>query len=1305
MENEQKTGESVAPSMTSANSKPAGESGFPIVGIGASAGGLAAFESFFSGMPVAGDGPGMAFVLVQHLAPDHKSILADLIRSHTRMEVFVVEDGMKVRPNCIYILPPNHDIAILENRLQLLEASAPHGHRMPIDIFFRSLAQDQRERAICVILSGSGSDGAMGARAIKGEGGLVMVQTPASAEYDSMPRNAIAASQVDYVLAPARMPEKIIAYVARISKNSPLQVVSGPIPTDANAMKKIFSLLQTRTGHDFSFYKPNTIFRRIHRRMAIGQFETIESYLDYLHQTPAEVEVLFHDLLIKVTNFFRDPDAFDALAHQVIPRLFDGKSEGDMIRVWVPGCSTGEEAYSLAILLREQIEAMKRDFKVLIFATDIDSHAIAAARTGIYSAGIEADILPARLQRFFTATSGAFRICKDVRDMLVFSEQDVIRDPPFSRIDLVSCRNLLIYLDGNLQNKLFPMFHYALKSGGFLFLGASETIGEHCDLFTTTDLKMKIYQRRNAVQSMPGIGFGRGLPPMATKDAAFPWPAGIRHPLPVLPMLEFKRQAGNAFLQANEGKGGADVSTKLPSCLLKACNSGVTSDFRKSAQIVALRQELRAKEEYLQISNEELETSNEELKSANEELQSANAELKTSGEELQSLNEELATLNAELKTKVADLSRANNDINNLFAGTGIATIFVDHQQQILRFTPMATQTLNLIPGDVGRPVGHVLSCLAGYDRLVTDTQSVLDSLVSKEVEVQTSAGEWYTLRILPYRTTNNVIEGAVLTFVNITDHKRIEEAMRVSEEKYRALFEHMTSGVAVYEAVDDGEDFVFRDFNSTAERLDKIRRESVIGRRVTEVFPGVRDFGIFNMFQRVWRTGQQEYFPAEIYKDASHAGAWRENWVYKLSGNEIVAVYNDITERKRAEAALLQAKEDAEQANLAKSRFLATMSHELRTPLNPILGFTELLATASNITDEQRLWLKIVNQRGQDLLALIQAVLDLSKIEAGKLVVDRTQLELRQLLRDIVITISPAATKKNLRLEWDVDSETPDIVLADGLRLRQVLLNLLSNALKFTDHGSIAMRVEDGRNERLARMPTEDEAALLFIVKDTGIGIPASRQQAVFEAFEQAYYEHAAMYGGAGLGLAIARRLVELMGGRIWIESPSIGSLSSGTGAGRGSAFYFTILVGLKQAVPITDDNATRLETRKERPLRVLVADDDDGGRMLAKEIVRQAGHSVMTAKDGQHAITLIEQDAFDVVLMDVQMPVMDGVEATKIIRERDSRSGRHTIIIALTAYAMASDKERFLAAGMDGYLAKPISGAELLAAIGKAKN
>jgi two-component system CheB/CheR fusion protein len=844
-----------------------GEPTFPVVGIGASAGGLEAFEQFFAHMPAATES-GMAIVLVQHLDPTHKSILSDLVKRYTRMQVHEVEDGMVVEPNCAYIIPPNKDMALLHGTLHLMDPDAPRGLRLPIDFFFRSLAQDQRERAICIVLSGTGTDGTLGLKAIKEMGGMAMAQDPESAKYDGMPRSAIATGLVDYILPAREMPEQLIGYVQHAFGRAPRKAPDA-VPKAADLHKKIFVLLRAQTGHDFSHYKQNTVRRRIERRLALHQIEKLDAYVRYLQKNPLEVEALFRELLIGVTSFFRDPEAFEVLAEQAIPRLLTGKGPGELLRVWVPGCSTGEEAYSIAMLLQEQVVAKRQDLKIQVFATDIDREAIDKARAGVYPNSIAADVSPERLARFFRQEDTAYRIKKMIRDLVVFALQNVAEDPPFSRIDLISCRNLLIYMEPELQKKVMPLFYYALKQDGFLLLGNSESIGEFVDLFAALDRKWKLYQRKGGVaprpamldfpspllarEETPGQGAKAGEGAAQVDYRQLAQQALLAHYTPACAVIN--ERCDVLYIHGRAGKYLEPAPGEASLNILRMAREGLrlelTTAIRKAAaqkevihyrglrvkangethrlnlmvqpvlepasmrglmlvifedvppendlevvgvpegqitdtdqRILALEQGLRAKEEYLQTAIEELETSNEELKSTNEELQSANEELQstneeleTSKEELQSVNEELVTVNTELQRKLDELARANNDMSNLLAGTEIGTVFVDNDLLILRFTPTVTRVINLIQTDIGRPIGHIASNL-NYDHLVEDVQAVLDSLIPKEMEVSSREGGWYLMRILPYRTLENVIEGAVMTFVDITAQKEMQEQLR-----------------------------------------------------------------------------------------------------------------------------------------------------------------------------------------------------------------------------------------------------------------------------------------------------------------------------------------------------------------------------------------------------------------------------------------------------------------------------------------------------------------------------------------------
>ena len=858
-----------------------------VVGIGASAGGLAAVQAFFSSV-VEDKVQDAAFVLVQHLSPNYKSLLVELIGRITPLKVQEAEDGIAVEGGHLYIIPPNRDLALVDGRLEILQPQGTRGHRMPIDFFFRSLAEDQHERAICIVLSGTGSDGTLGLRAVKSAGGMAMAQLPESCEYDGMPRSAIASGLVDHVLPPGEMPAQINAYL----QQSPAEKID-PEPSPSRwpegAMKKIFAILRARVGHDFSKYKRKTVVRRLERRMAVNEVALLNDYVRFLQSNTTEGQALFEDLLIGVTGFFRDPEAYQELQQRAIPLLFADKEPGASIRVWVPGCSAGEEAYSIAILLEEQMAALKHSYKVQVFATDLDQAAIERARAGVFPESIAGEVSTERLARHFAPeqSSHELRVNKNIRSMVIFSEHDVLKDPPFSRLDLISCRNLLIYLETEAQAQLFRLFHYALRPGGFLFLGSSETAAGAADLFAGADRKSKLYVRKDDAPGVrvpmqhfvprwavaptgsgplppgKGVGVSRASFRELTEEALLknsgsagvlvnkqgeifylhgrtgiylepaPGEAGMnilkmaREGLREALLIALHRASASGASVRQSGLrvktngdftavdltvtpvagGAADgLETLLVILDQSPATPGLTSvpapsetDLESDPRIQALTQDLRTVTEELEAANEELRSSNEEMQSGNEELQAANEELETSKEELQSVNEELATVNAELRQNVKDLSRINNDMNNLLAGSEIGTIFVDHKLQILRFTPAITKVVNLIAADVGRPVGQIVSNLLGYDRLVEDVQGTLDTLVPKEVEVRSKVGNWYLLRIRPYRTLENIIEGAVITFTDVTVMKQSQDDLRLTDARRRVLFESMPQGAVFYD--------------------------------------------------------------------------------------------------------------------------------------------------------------------------------------------------------------------------------------------------------------------------------------------------------------------------------------------------------------------------------------------------------------------------------------------------------------------------------------------------------------------------
>jgi two-component system CheB/CheR fusion protein len=867
------------------NSTTLPKAAFPIVGIGASAGGLAAFEAFFAAMP-ADKEINMAFVLVQHLAPDHKSILTELLQRHTFMPVLAVEDGVIVKPNHVYIIPPDRDMAFMHGSLQLLKPVIPRGHRFPIDFLFRSLALDLGAKAIVIILSGTGTDGTLGMREIKAEGGMAIVQSITSSEFSGMPQSAIDTGLADYVLPPEGIAAQLIHYTNHAFARPRISITQ-PQPLRDKSLKKLFMLLRAKTGHDFSEYKQTTIGRRIDRRMAMQQITSIPDYVKYLQQTPEEIEILFNEFLIGVTSIFRDPEAFYELEQVVISQMFENKLAGDEVRVWICGCSTGEEAYSVAILLQEKLDllsqkGMPNDFKVQIFASDVSSLAIQKARQGFFPESIASMTTPERLGRYFIFDSNTknYRVCKSIRNMIIFSEQDVIKDPPFSKLDLVSCRNLMIYMQPVLQQKIIRMFHYALKTDGFLFLGTSETTGEMSSLFTILDHKQKLYQRKTIDSdtkpsvlklSPPEITASEQSSPMALTQSTSlqqlaekallqqvihagilvnrkgdilylhgrtgmylePVTGGVesynvlkmaREGLQPELMVALHKAVSDNVIVRRSGlrvKTNGDFSTVnltvspltesldekhaslmfmlvLETAALELGTSTEVSTATENddvkSRIDILEQAVRDKDIFIksatedqQSAFEELKSANEELQSINEELQSTNEELETSKEELQSVNEELASANSELQRKALESSHLNDDMNNLIIGTGIATIFVDLQLKILRFTPGLSQIISLIETDIGRYLMHFTSTLKDYNQLEIDLESMLQSLIPKEVEVQTLNGSYYILRMLPYRTIDNRIVGAVINFINITEHKQAELSLKKANNQLRQI--------------------------------------------------------------------------------------------------------------------------------------------------------------------------------------------------------------------------------------------------------------------------------------------------------------------------------------------------------------------------------------------------------------------------------------------------------------------------------------------------------------------------------------
>jgi len=820
---------------------------FPIVAIGASAGGLEAFEKIFSNLTKIG----MAYIVITHLDREHTSVLPAIIKKYTSLSVVLVKNGTLVKPDVIYVIPPKKNIVIEQGVLNLVEQKEPHYMNLPIDYFFHSLAKDKGEDAIAIILSGSGSDGSQGLRDIKEYGGLTIVQDPLTASFDSMPLNAIHTGLIDYVMPAEEIPLQLTKYF------NYGKVKDGKISPE---LQHIFTILHAHTGHDFSHYKLNTVCRRIEKQMYRHQIKKLMDYVRFLRLNQHEVDNLFKDLLIGVTRFFRDSVAFDVLKSKILPLLLKTKPKDYGVRVWVPACSTGEEAYSIAIILRECMDKMKKNFNVQIFGTDIDLNALEIARSGVYSETISVDVNAERLKKFFLKDKNNYKINKEIRSMVVFGEQNIIKNPPFTKMDLICCRNLLIYLNIELQRKLLPLFHYSLKPKGILFLGTSEVTSGFTDYFQLVDKKWKIFERKdsvflphaifdfstassihgattlpvleqnnmnenlNFIQAIQTVLLKNHVPPciiinkkgdilyihgkadhylrasknknsLTISDHAYP---EIKMALiPALHKIELHKTGilcKNLKIKISrrlsvinlrvipithfEVLRGLILVVFEESCTSKSIESehGESSLNKKNQKFEEIVQELWHTKKNFQATIEELESGNEELQLANEELQSTNEEIETSKEELQSLNGELILVNTELQNMIDQLASVNDDMTNLFNSTELAVFFLDNNLRIKRFTPKAQQFIHLIQTDIGRSISH-FSTTIKYDNLINDAKEVLKTLLQKNIEVESNDGRWYHLRILPYRTLTNMIDGVVITLTDITKFKEYENKL------------------------------------------------------------------------------------------------------------------------------------------------------------------------------------------------------------------------------------------------------------------------------------------------------------------------------------------------------------------------------------------------------------------------------------------------------------------------------------------------------------------------------------------------
>ncbi len=1359
---------------------------FPIVGIGASAGGLEAFVELLKHLDLK---TGMAFVLVQHLDPNHESLLTEILARATTMPVLEAQDHQRVEPNHVYVIPPNVVMTLDSGSLRLSPRDlTTRDVPKPIDVFFYSLALERMANAIGVILSGTGTDGAEGLAAIIAEGGVTFAQERTSAKFDAMPAAAIA-SGVDFVLAPSGIASELanIAKTLRLPRSVTRTDNRVLLEKEPDDLRKILALLRTAKGLDFSHYKTPTIERRTLRRMAMHNLSNAGDYVEQLKTHPAELDLLFEDILVKVTSFFRVPESFSALREHVFPALLKDRPQSAPVRIWVPGCATGEEAYSIAICFLEFMDEIASTTKIELFATDISEIALGKARFGLYADGIAEHVSPERLSRFFVKEGTGYRVTTRVRECCIFAKQNVAHDPPFSRLDLISCRNLLIYLAPDIQKRVMTAFHFALRAGGFLALGSAETIGAATDLFGVTDRNNKIYSKRPAVIGSAAPDFvidrlGRRI------DSEIPSQAGTRRD--PAKRLDVKDHADRIIL-AKFGPPGVVINERMDVLqvrgdtspyltippgeatlnLLKMCRPGLLVDLRSGLHEAALHdeplqrdswitpsgqpsvavtihvlpftdpstaqrlcivlfnaravperateeltgegandlrrveRELSETKDYLnaiiekeQATNEELKSASEEILSANEELQSTNEEMATAKEETQASNEELTTVNDELQTRNQEMARVSSDLANLFGSVQIPIVMLSETLAIRRLTPSAEKVLNLSAADLGRRLGDLAEKLR-VDGLPALAAEVIESLNTKDQEVQDRDGRWYSLRIKPYRTGDNKIDGAVIALVDIDSLKRSFAQLKEAYDYADAIVQTAPVPLLVLDAqlrVISANEAFYRQF------------------QVKEI--DTKNVRIYDMGNGQWKSPRlrellEEILPKDelmenfvVEHEFPHIGrrfmriSARRLLQQSDKASRILLAISDLTEERRTEESLNAAKEAAETANRAKSDFLANMSHEIRTPLGAILGYSELLANPEPNKTETLNSVTRIRRNVEHLTELIDEILDIAKIEAGKLDVERVRFALLPEMAETFALLQSRAEDKGLTLDVTTSSDIPEAITSCPRRLWQILLNIVGNALKFTEKGGVTTAIK--------YVPTADgkETAKLYMaVTDTGCGLTLEQQGRLFQPFSQADTTVTRRFGGTGLGLTLARRLAELLGGDVVLTESE---------AGKGSTFTVSLDPGALDGVPMLKGlTKTDLDKRTEpvtdwftgndrlAGLRILLVEDGPDNQILMEHFLVASGAKVDVASNGLEGTEMAKAAAYDVVLMDIQMPVLDGYEATKRLRA----AGFEVPIVALTAPSMRGERERCIAAGCVDYVSKPVKPGVLVGIVEKA--
>ncbi len=1362
---------------------------FFVVGIGASAGGLRALEEFFANMPA---DSGAAYVVIQHLSPDFKSLMKELLGRTTRMEIFRVEDGMEIKPNCVYLIPPGQNLEVKNRRLQLQRQHRERpGPNFPIDIFLQSLGEDAGDRAIGVVLSGTGSDGSEGLRMLNESGGIGMAQDPGTAEFDGMPQSAIATRIVDSIGSPIELAEVIYDFVKAPGLEERNNEPRSKLALDSFRLGQITNILNRHQHFNFTHYKPSTLSRRIHRRCLITGYDNIDDYIGRLQIERQEREILCQDLLISVTKFFRDAAAWEFMETNIIPTILEKINSGDELRCWVSACATGEEAYTLAMLIDEAVADLGKQIKIKIFATDIDKIALEKAANGIYPESIAKDLNPERLERYFIRQEQSFQVSKELREKLIFAPHDLTKDATFTRMHIITCRNVLIYMQPQLQQQVLRNFHFSLVPKGFLFLGEAETVAQLEDELVPIQKKHKIYHKaRDSRLPLPVRGvenftkhFLSQTPirqaPKSTKEPmleaalnnllgqqkatcllvdknnhvvymfedlakVLKFPTGnptteaiklviLPLQLPLNTALRRAQKEHNAvaytgikvdygekqrilslkvsYEQASKIAGDFFMVTIAEDAEVEVAPQArhFEADSEVSHRILELEYELQQSRENLQSTIEELETTNEEQQATNEELIASNEELQSTNEELHSVNEELFTVNAEYQSKIQELTELNADVDNLLQSTDIGVVFLDKNLKIRKFTSAATVAINLVDADIGRPIQHITNNI-DFGEFTELLQSILNCGKPKQREVKlSSTGRHLLMRVYPYWQGEECCEGVVLTFVDVDEIKQVQEelqqtynALEKNEKQLQAVLDNTTSVIYVKDI--EGRYLLG---NQQLSAVTGLLLEQILGKTDSELFaPG--SYEIYQANDRKVIAQKtvlefEEILPQPDGENHTYISIKAPLCDDRGEPYAVCGISTDITKQtsiqdklNQINAELVRAKETAEAANHAKSEFLARMTHELRTPLNAILGFTQILTRNPKLENKQKQYLDTILRSGKHLLELINDILDISKIEAGMAEVNVNSFDLYRLLDGIEAMLHLKARAKRLQLKFELNPELPQYVQTDESKLRQVLINLLGNAIKFTNSGSVVLRVGVFEEVNIENS-TPSTLLLNFQIEDTGTGIAPKELDRIFDAFVQSKPTYQAE-DGTGLGLAICKRFVSLMGGDIEIES----TLEKGT------KVQFHILVNLdEKPLDITPSlSKGRVIGLKPNQTnnRILVVEDNWDNRQLLLQILTPLGFEIIEATNGQEAIEMWEKEQPNLILMDMRMPVMDGYQATKIIKQKniENQNQTNTAIIALTATAFNEDRQFMLELGCNDFIRKPFQEEILLDTIAK---